>query len=507
MEDATAAFFTILQLSWLVPIGVFVGMFVGAMPGLNASGMLAILLPLLVSLPPEMGLVFGVSLYAGGEVGNAFPSIMLNIPGDASAAVAAIEGYPMMLRGEGSKALGLSIMGSTLGAVFGGFVSLLMAPMLSLVALKFSSVEICIIILFGLVAIAQLSAGGIVKGLMVGALGMLLGTTGTDPMWGQFRGTFGIPELYDGLSIVAVLIGLLGFSEVLKMIEEGVTQPKATEQKSIGLQGIFEGFRETFRRWVVVARSALTGLLVGLIPGAGGTVASFLSYQQALSFASPEEKKLFGKGSTDGLLAGDTANNSQIGGSIVPLLTLGLPGSSATAVLLVVMAYHNLDIGPRLFTSNGDIAYVVIWSQFSAALVLFIMGTVLALFAARLAYVPISSLLPIIVVSCLIGAFGENQYIFDMGLMILFGVVGYLMKTYNYPVTALLLGVILGPRFESHFERGLKMGFGSPELFFTRPLALLLWALLLLTLFGGPILRRLRERPEDKPITSNVSET
>ncbi len=496
-DNAWAGLLIVSQTLWVVPLGVLVGMWVGAMPGLNASGMLAILLPVLIGLPPEIGLVFGVSLYAGGEVGNAYPAIMLNIPGDASAAVTAFEGYPMMLRGEGATALGISVMGSTLGAVFGGLVSLLMAPLLGMAALKFSSIEISIIILFGLCAIAQLSAGGLLKGLLAGSLGLIVGTTGTDPMWGTFRGTFGFVFLYDGIPLVAVLIGLLGFSEILKMIEDGVQTPKAHAQTAIGLRGIFRGFAVTFRHYVDVIRSSVTGLLVGLIPGAGGTVAAFVSYQQALAFASPEEKKMFGKGSVSGLIAADTANNSQIGGSMVPLLTLGIPGSSATAVLLVIMAYHNLEIGPRLFTQHGDLAYAVIWSQFAAAFLLLVVGTFLALFAYRLAYVPVNTLIPIIAVSCIMGSFAENQYVFDLGLMILFGVLGWIMKRYDYPVIAFLLGIILGPRFETHLLRGLRMGFGSPELFFTRPLAICLWVVLIATLIGPPLWRKYgRKLPE-----------
>jgi len=485
----------LLSIAWVVPLGVLAGMFVGAMPGLNASGMLAILLPVMVLLPPEVGLVLAVSLYAGGEVGNSFPSVVLNIPGDASAAVSAIEGYPMTLRGESSKALGMCVMGSTVGAVFGGLCSLVAAPLLGGVALYFSYVEICIIILFGIVAIAQVSSGGVVRGLMVGFAGMLIATTGTDPMWGTFRGTFGSVYLLDGMPVVPALIGLLGISELFRMIEQGNMSTKVDPalNRPVGLSGILDGLWTTLRYPFDLLRASLTGMIVGIIPGTGGSVATFLSYQQALAWASPEDKKQFGKGSPRGLIAADTANNACVGGSVVPLLTLGIPGSSSAAVLLVVMTYHGLEIGPRLMTLHGDIAYAIIWSQFIAAFFLLIMGSFLALFAYRLAYIPVNTFIPVIVIAGLVGSFSQNQYVFDMGLMLAFGVLGYFMKKFRYPVVALLLGIVLGPTFEANLLRGLRLGFGSPELFFTRPIAQALWALLALTIFGAPLLRLIRK--------------
>lgn len=498
MFDAAFAGLDVLtSIVWVVPIGVLAGIIVGAMPGLNASGMLAILLPVMVLLPPEVGLVLAVSLYAGGEVGNSFPAVMLNIPGDASSAVAALEGYPMTARGEGAKALGMCIMGSTFGALFGGLCSLVAAPLLGAAALYFSYVEICIIILFGIVAIAQVSSGGLLRGLMVGLCGLLIATTGTDPIWGTFRGTFGSIYLLDGVPVLSALIGLLGISELLRMVESGQMGAKSSMKvQSVGIRGVLGGMRETLRYPLDLVRASITGTIIGIIPGTGGTVATFLSYQQAQAWAPEAEKKEFGKGSKRGLIAADTANNACVGGSIVPLLTLGIPGSSSAAVLLVVMAYHGLEIGPRLMAVNGGIAYAVIWSQFIAAFFVLLFGGILALFAYRLAYIPVRTFLPIIFVAGLIGSFSQNQYIFDMGMMLFFGVIGYFMKKYKYPVVALLLGIILGSTFEANLMRGLKLGFGSPELFFTRPLAQLLWAVLAITVLIPVLLRYLRNRKQ-----------
>jgi putative tricarboxylic transport membrane protein len=496
MDTAVQGLLLLASSAWAVPLGLLIGMFIGAIPGLSGSGMLAVLLPVLITLPPEIGLIFAISLYAGGEVGNSYPAIILNMPGDGSGVLTAAEGHPMMLRGEGGIALGMATTASMVGAAIAGIATLTATPFLSTVALRFSSVEICIVVLFGLVTIAQISSGGLAKGLLFGFLGLLIATTGTDPMWGSFRGTFGSVYLYDGIPVIPVLIGLLAFSEVLLAMERGVEQPKVANVQ-ITLGAIWEGFLRTIRLPFTLARSSVTGILVGIVPGAGTTIASFLSYQQALSLASAEERRRFGKGATSGLVAADCGNNACVGGTLVPLLTLGIPGSSAGAIMLVIMGYHNLNVGPRLFSTNGDIAYAVLWSQFLAAVLILAMGTIIAWFAYRLALIPVKTMIPVISVFCLLGSFATNQYVFDMGLMLLFGVIGYFAKKQGYPVIALLLGIILGPVFESHLNRGLRMGFGSPEIFFTRPLAIFLWVLLAAMLIIPPLLRRYRRRDDD----------
>lgn len=494
MDLAFQGLFIMLQVAWAVPLGIMIGMAIGAMPGLNSSGMLAVLLPMLILLPPEVGLIFTISLYAGGEVGNSFPSIILNIPGNASSAVTATEGAPMMMRGEGGRALGLSVMASTLGAFGAGIMTLAATPFLSSVALKFSSVEICIVILFGLTAIAQISSGGLAKGLMAGFAGLLLATVGTDPMWGTFRGTMGYVYLYDGIPIVPALIGLLAFSEVLRMLTQDMSGVMLKNQVRFRFADLMAGAREVLRMPVVVGRSGITGLIVGIIPGAGTSVATFLAYQQVIAAATPEQKKQIGNGSPEGLVAADCSNNAAVSGTLVPLLTLGIPGSAAAAVMLVIMAYHNLELGPRLFSINGDIAYAVLWSQLFAGALIFVMGSFLAMFAYKLALIPVKILIPIVAMFMIIGSYGANAYVFDIRVMLLFGVIGYLMKLYDYPVVALLLGLILGGLFEGHFNRGLRMGFGSPEIFFTRPIAILLWVLLAMMILGPPLLRMLRNR-------------
>lgn len=500
MPDALFEGFTLmLGQVWLVPIGVLIGICVGAMPGLSSSNSLAILLPVMIAMQPEQGLILGVSIYAGAEMGNSFPAITLRIPGTAASAVTAIEGYPLMKEGRGAMALGICIFASTVGALFGGLASLVAAPLIGRVALQFSPVEITVVILFGIAVIAMISAGGLRKGLMAGFLGLLLATVGTDPIYGQFRGTMGVVDLYDGITVIAVLVGLLGFSEAIGYVESLYDTDARTEEENgsaavLDIRGMLEGFREVISRPVEWIRSSVIGVILGAVPGAGASVAAFISYQQAMTFASEDRRKLFGKGSPEGLIAADAANNAMVGGSLVPLLTLGIPGSASMAVLLVLMGYHGLSVGPTLFVRDGQIAYAVLWSQFVGAFFILTLGTLMAYVAYYAGQIRVSIIVPIISVFCMIGGFAKTGALFDIGVMIFFGILGYFMKKHKYPTVALLLGLILGGLFEAGFFRGLLMGFNSPLIFFQRPIAIILWVLLFLTLTVPPLMRRVRRR-------------
>jgi len=485
-----------LENSWIVPVGVLFGMLIGALPGLTSSGTLSIMLPILMVLPAEVALMLGVCIYAGAEMGNSFPSVMLNIPGTPGGAVTCFDGYPMMRRGETARALGICIMASTLGGLVGSIAAITLTPVIANVALRFGPVEICIVVLFGLTIIARLSSSGLARGLLAGFFGLLLATTGIDPTYGQLRGTFDVVYLFDGLPVVAALIGLLGFSEVLMHAEKNFARPG----ESAGVQStprvswreVLRGFQDVLRKPSEWIRASIVGLGIGAMPGAGASVATFVAYQQSHAFASPDRKKRFGKGAHEGLIAADTSNNAVVSGALVPLLTLGIPGSGSMSVLLVVMSYHGLAAGPALFTFNGDIAYALLWSLCLASGFVLAIGTMLAWFAWRITLVQLNYMLPVVTVFCLLGAFARNGYVFDMGVMVVFGVLGYVMKKHRYPVVAMVLGIILGPLFEANFMRSLRMGFGEFDIFWQSRMAVFLWALFALTLAGPPLARRLR---------------
>lgn len=480
--------------SYFVPIGVLLGMLIGATPGLTSSNSLPILLPMLIMMDPDSGMILAIAIYAGAEMGNSFPAILLNIPGNASAVVTCFDGYPMMKSGMAARALGISIMSSTVGALLGALLAITSSPLIAKFALRFSPVEICIVVIFGLAIIGQVSTGGLAKGILAGFFGLLLATTGTDPIWGTFRQTFGSVYLIDGLPLIPVLIGLLALSELFVIIQKKTAQAKTQEQIHVGWQGIVVGFKDVLTRPLIALVSGLIGLFAGAIPGAGTSIASFVSYQQAASLANEEDKKMMGKGSPAGLMAADVSNNACVGGSLIPLLTLGIPGSSSMAVLMVLMGYHGLSLGPRFFEVNGNIAYAVLWSQFAAAAGILIIGTLLANLAYKIAYIRVGIIIPIVSVLCIIGSFAANGYVFDIGVALVFGVLGYLMKRYQYPTVATLLGVILGSIFEGSFFRALKLGLGSPAIFFSRPIANILWVLLFITFVLPPLIKWARKK-------------
>ena len=473
----------LMQNIWIVPIGVALGMLIGATPGLSASNSLAMLLPVIFVMPPEKGIVFIIAVHAGSQMGNSFPAILLNIPGTPSSAITALEGYPLMNKGEAGKAVGICVMASAIGALIGAFLTMIFAPTLAIFALRLSPVEITIIILFGIVIIGQVSEGGLPKALLAGFFGLLLATAGIDPIYGQTRGSFGSVYLFDGLPLVPCLVGLLAFSEILKMIKDNTdAKEQIFTNQVVGAKEIISGFKEVIKRPVDNIRSSLIGLVIGAIPGAGGSVAAFVAYQQAMSFASEKESKLFGKGSPSGLIAADSSNNAMVGGSLVPLMTLGIPGCNTGAILLIAMSYQGIYLGPQLFTVNGDIAYAALWSLFAGAFAIVLIGTIFAYFASKVVNIDKKVLIPVISALALVGGFATREFVFDMGIVVAFGLLGLLMKKYNYTPIALLLGLILGTNFEANMFRGLKMGFGSPMIFFERPIAIVLWTLLILSL-------------------------
>jgi putative tricarboxylic transport membrane protein len=293
-------------------------------------------------------------------------------------------------------------------------------------------------------------------------------------------------------------VGLLGFSEVILHAQKGTTSLLASDVEvpdaHVGIRGILTGFVDTIKRPVELLRSAAIGLGIGAMPGAGASVATFVAYQQSIAFAPPERKKEYGKGSFNGLISADCTNNAVVGGALVPLLTLAIPGSGSMAVLLVVMIFHGMYIGPRLFEFSGDIAYAVLWSQFAAAFCVLAIGIGLAYFAHRVALLNLKLIIPIISIFCLLGGFAKNAYIFDMGLMVGFGLLGFLMKKYDYPVVAMLLGIILGKMFETNLMRAWRIGFGEIEFFFQSTISQVLWALFFLTFVAPPLIRWIKRK-------------
>lgn len=482
MDLVTQALTEIMSWWWLIPFGVAVGVFVGAVPGFSSTNTLIMLLPLTLGMKTEPALAFMSAVYAGSHMGGSIPAILVNVPGTGSAAATCFDGYPMAKQGKAQQALVIAFLASCFGGLITTAITLAALPSLRWVVYYFGSIESFIIILFGVALIAQISGSSPLKGFIAGAVGLLLGAIGYDHVYSVPRATFGILELFDGMPRVPAIVGLFALSEAFIMIEKQMIINVPLDQIKDSWANTLEGIKLSFKHFVGIIRSGIIGFIIGIIPGAGATIGSFVSYQQAVSFS--RDKSSFGKGNPEGVIASEAANNGLTSGTLIPLLTLGIPGGGTAAVMLIVLQAHGVPIGPRLFQLNPGLAYSVVVSMLVAYIVMVFVGLPLTKVMAKMCHIPTRILVPTIITFTLIGAFVERRFLFDMRLALLFGLIGYIMKKTDYPTHAMLLGVILGPLAERYFLRGIMLGDGNLAVFFSRPVGNLLWALLVLSVVG-----------------------
>lgn len=466
------AFINIIQPAslGLMFLGVGVGIIFGSIPGLSAAMAIALFLPMTFSMGPEAGMTLLVSLYIGAISGGLISAILLNIPGTPSSISTCFDGAPMAARGEAAKALGIGIVFSFLGGLLSFIALIFIAPPLAQLTLKFSPIEYFAVSVFALTMIAALSSGSMIKGLLSGMLGLMFSTVGLAPIDGSARFTLSIDSLSSGFDLLAVLIGLFAVTEVLQGVERTLGDGNA---KVIALQKI-RGFGFSMaeflaQKWNLV-RSALIGMFIGILPGIGGSTSGILAYIAAKKQSKHPEK--FGTGIPDGIVASETANNATIGGALVPLLALGIPGDGVTAMMLGGFMIHGLTPGPLLFKTNADFVYGI----FAACLVANVIMLMLEFFGLRiyvkLLKIPKYLLMPVIVVLCTVGAFSVNSQVFNVWCILLFGVVGYLMLKGGLPIAPAILGFILGPLVETNLRRGLMLTEGNFLGFLERPIAL-----------------------------------
>lgn len=475
-------FATALGYWWIILIGTTVGIIIGAVPGFGAHNTIIILLPLTLAVPIDKGLTFMVSLYVASHMGAGIPAILLNIPGTGGAAATTLDGYPMAQKGYGQQALVLSFLASTLGGFITAIMALFLTPYLARIAYYLHSVEMVIVMLFGITLIAVIAAKDTLKGLIAGVIGLLIGGIGADHIYSNPRGTFGFLELYDGVPLVPALIGLFALSEALVMIEDDLIVSKSGQAHMLKSrwEDTWQGIRMGFARIWHVFWTALIGLGIGAIPGAGASIASFVAYQQSRTFSRTPEA--YGTGHPEGIIAPEAANNGVGSGSLIPMLVIGVPGGSTAAVMMVVLNYHGVPLGPRLFTEEPALAYGVFVTMAVSYVMMVFTILPLTRYLSRVTLVPTQFLAPAIICFTLIGAYVYRGYGFDMGLAIVFGVVGYLARKTGFHVVALLIGVILGPLLEENFLRALRLSDGDLTVFFSTPVANMLWLALLLSL-------------------------
>lgn len=465
-----------VQCIFLIIAGVSVGILFGSVPGLTANMAVVLCLPLSYSMEPLPGLTLLVSLYIGGTSGGLISAILLGVPGTPASLATCFDGLPMAKKGQAGKALGIGIVYSFLGGLISFIILAFLAPAISRFALQFGPFEYAAVAIFSLMTVSSLIQGSVEKGLIGCVLGLMLATVGSTPVDATTRFTMGIQGLVNGFSTVPALIGLFAVSEIVKLAEDG-GEKQEDFSVTASFKMSFPGFtwKEFKEQTVNLLRSALIGTGIGILPGIGAGVSNLVSYATAKSSSKQPEK--FGTGCMDGVVASETANNASIGGALVPLMALGIPGDTVTAVLLGGMTLHGLTAGPLLFVNQPDLVYGIFGSLFTANVAMLVLMFILCKIFVKLLSVPKYYLMPVVMVLCMVGAFGTNHRIFDIGVTIIFGIIGYLLNKSGIPASPLVLGLILEEILERNLRRGYMLsldGFGS---FFSSKICLVFLAL------------------------------
>ncbi len=453
-------------------LGVFLGTFVGVLPGIGSLAAVSMLLPVTFYLEPTAALVMLAGVYYGAEYGGSTASILLNLPGTPSSAVTCLDGYPMAQQGRAGVALFITTIASFAGGTLGIVALVAFAPMLAEVALMFGPAEYFAVITFGLVASAAVTRGSALKGIIMVMVGLVLGTVGFDLHSGVPRLTFGMQELYSGFNIVALAMGIFGVAEVIASINR---THGAKLRERITLRSMLPG-REDWRRSAgAMARGTGIGGFFGVLPGTGHAIASFLSYATEKRLA--RDRSRFGRGAIEGVAAPEAANNAAVQTAFIPTLTIGIPGSAPMALMLGALMIHGIVPGPGLMTNHPAIFWGLVASFWIGNVLLLVLNIPLIGLWVRLLRVPYRFLYPLIICLICIGVFSINNSVFDVGLVILFGFAGYAMRLYGFEPAPLLIGFVLGPMLEEHLRRAMLVSRGDPMIFLDRPISAVFLAL------------------------------
>ncbi len=465
-------------------VGVVVGIIVGVLPGLSPSIGVALMLPVTFGLDPMSALVLLVSVYLSSNYGGSITAIAINTPGTPGAVATTFDGYQLTRQGKPLHALMTSLTASTVGGIVGTVILILFSIPLAKIALSFESYEYFALGVFGLTIISSLAGKSPLKGFIASALGLLLVTIGFDTELPFSRFTMGIAELSDGIEFIPALIGLFALGEIFYSIEKGEYTEKQ-EKARVDLKDTLP-LKKLLKLKMLMLKSSIIGTLVGTIPGAGGTIATFIAYDSARNSSKEPEK--FGKGSLEGVAAPEAANNGSVGGALVPLLTLGIPGSASTAVLIGALMIHKLNPGPELFEKEPGLVYGIFISLFFANIVMFFLGLAGNKLWIRIISAPKSLLYPVILALSFIGSYFINNSAFDVGVCIAFGLLGWLLKRGEFPTAPVVLGLILGKMIEENLRLSLVKGNWTE--FFTRPGSLVILLLAVLSFFIPLISKR-----------------
>jgi putative tricarboxylic transport membrane protein len=462
--------------------GTLIGTIFGALPAFTASMGVAVLLPFTYYMSPEGGLLLMASLYVGAMYGGSIPAILMHTPGTPGAAATVLDGYAMAKKGQADMALAISMASSAVAGFIGGIILCVGGPLLSYYAARISPGEIFVLILLGLIILGNLAAEDPPKGFMGGILGMLLGTVGADFIEAHYRFTFGLTELYDGLPMVATLVGLLALSECFSMVRE-------RSGKSLTAAVFDFSYKRVMKEmWKTVAGAhakatylgTFIGCVIGIIPGEGAAVANFVAYDQAKRFSRHPE--LFGAGAPDGVAAPEAANNSVVPLALLPALSLGIPGSSTAALILAGAMMHGVRPGPGVFERHPDVMGVLLVGILVSSLLQILVGLILVRPSVKLAQIKPTIMAGVVLCLAVIGVYSLSYSLFDIGIMIGFALLGYGLKRAGVPPVTTVVGFILGPLLERNFITALSISGGSLDIFFFRPIAAILWVVIIISL-------------------------
>ena len=464
---------------FLMLVGVAVGIVFGALPGLSATMAIALFLPVTYAMTSSDAMTLLMALFIGAISGGLISAILLHIPGTPSSVATCFDGHPMVRKGQAAKALGVGVVFSFLGTIFSTLLLMFIAPEIARVAINFGNYEFFSIAIFSLTMIATLSSGNMVKGIMAGVIGFMFSTVGTDAIEGTARFTFGQTALKGGFDMLAVMVGLFAVGEIISAAEtsrhndEEITQPSMK-----GIKGFGFTMKEFWSQGWNALRSALIGMGIGILPGIGGGTSNVLAYTVAKNYDKhPEE---FGTGRIDGVVASETANNATIGGAMVPLLTLGIPGDTTTAMLLGALTLHGLTPGPLLFQNQSDVVYGIFAAMLIASVIMLFMEFFGLRVFVKLLSIPKYILLPCVFVLCVIGAYALKNNMSQVIACLIFGAMGYAFKKFDIPSTPFILGFILGPLAEVNYRRGMMRSQGDFAPFLTGPISAVFLAIAVL---------------------------
>lgn len=455
---------------------VLLGILFGAMPGLTSTLGVALLTALTYSMDTPMAMICLLAIYVGGTYGGSYASILINIPGTAAAAATAMDGYPLACKGEGGRAIGLTTTASAVGTIISMLFVVSISPIISKFALQFTSFEFFLLAFFGILISGTLTAPDLViKGWIAGFLGLFLACVGRDTLQFFPRFTFGIPELDSGIEVVPVLIGAFGIPQIISVLRNPTDMSNAKK-----LQRIVPEVGTVVRNLPAIARSALIGVGIGAVPGIGEDIAGWVSYGTAKNTSKHPET--FGKGELKGVIASETANNACVGGAMIPLLNLGIPGSPPAAMLLGALMLHGINPGPMITFEHPNFILEVAAILLLASMAMWITGLILAKQVVKILRIPTALFMPIIGVLCIIGSYSLGLNIFNLYLMLPVGIICYFLTNMGYPIAPLVIGVILGPMADENLRRALMVSQGSFAPVFERPVSLILFIIIVWTI-------------------------